>query len=83
MKTLSIFLIRLYQILIRPMIGEYCRFYPTCSHYAITSLKDHGFWKGWYFTTKRLLKCGPWHPGGVDLPKERASRKNSNMNSGL
>jgi putative membrane protein insertion efficiency factor len=68
MKTVSIFFIRLYRLCIRPLIGEYCRFYPTCSHYAIACLEKYGFWKGWFLIAKRLLKCGPWHPGGADFP---------------
>jgi putative membrane protein insertion efficiency factor len=43
-----------------------CRFSPTCSHYAREALAEHGFVSGLYLTARRLLKCGPWHPGGED-----------------
>jgi len=58
--------IKLYQLLLSPYIGQQCRFYPTCSHYAIETFKSHGTFLGLYFTVKRLLKCHPWHPGGHD-----------------
>ncbi|MBA3237764.1 MAG: membrane protein insertion efficiency factor YidD [Parachlamydiaceae bacterium] len=70
MKTLLIGLVRVYQICIRPMFGTNpcCRFFPTCSDYAIEALKKHGVFIGCWLTLKRLCKCGPWHPGGVDRP---------------
>jgi len=43
-----------------------CRFSPTCSHYARAALHDHGLLAGSWLTVRRLLKCGPWHPGGED-----------------
>ena len=71
LKNLLILLIKGYQKFISPLIGKSCRFYPSCSHYAKEALEVHGASKGIILTLKRLLKCGPWHPGGVDLvPKE-------------
>ncbi|MGE0670569.1 MAG: membrane protein insertion efficiency factor YidD [Parachlamydiales bacterium] len=70
MKYLFIFLIRLYQLTLSPFLGKCCRFYPSCSDYAIDAVKKHGAWKGSWLTAKRLVKCQPWHPGGVDeVPK--------------
>jgi len=66
MKTLFICLIRLYQLCISPLIGETCRFTPSCSHYAVEALKKHGFWKGSWLMIKRLLRCNPWSNGGKD-----------------
>lgn len=66
MNWLSIKLIHLYRLLLSPWIGNQCRFYPTCSHYAEEALKTHGFLKGGYLTGRRLIKCHPWHPGGLD-----------------
>jgi len=43
-----------------------CRFYPSCSEYADEALARHGMWRGGWLTTKRLCRCGPWHPGGCD-----------------
>ncbi|MBS0652103.1 MAG: membrane protein insertion efficiency factor YidD [Verrucomicrobia bacterium] len=66
MKYLFLFLIRLYQLTLSPFLGKCCRFYPSCSDYAIEAVKKHGAWKGAWLTAKRLVKCQPWHPGGVD-----------------
>ena len=65
---LFISLIKLYQWTISPLIGQVCRFHPSCSHYAIEAIHKHGPWRGALLTLKRLAKCGPWHPGGVDNP---------------
>ena len=61
-------LIRAYQLTLSPYIGHRCRFHPTCSHYALAVLDLHGLGKGAWFALRRLLKCHPFHPGGVDLP---------------
>ncbi|MFI5333923.1 MAG: membrane protein insertion efficiency factor YidD [Chlamydiales bacterium] len=68
MKYPLLFLIRLYQLAIGPFIGQSCRFYPTCSDYALEAIKKHGACKGSWKTVKRLCKCGPWHRGGIDQP---------------
>ncbi len=61
-----ILLIRLYQILISPLFAPCCRFYPSCSEYALTAFRKHGPWKGSRLALIRLLKCHPFHPGGFD-----------------
>ena len=61
-----IFLVRFYQLVISPMIGPHCRFYPTCSQYMIEAIESHGLFKGIYLGVRRLLRCHPWHPGGLD-----------------
>ncbi|MBS0614937.1 MAG: membrane protein insertion efficiency factor YidD [Verrucomicrobia bacterium] len=66
MKYLFLLLIRLYQWTISPLISAECRFYPSCSQYAYEAFRKHGTLKGFYLTTKRLCKCHPWHPGGID-----------------
>ncbi|MBK8971076.1 MAG: membrane protein insertion efficiency factor YidD [Hahellaceae bacterium] len=58
--------IRGYQLTLSPFIGMHCRFHPTCSTYAIESIKRHGSLKGCYFAVRRLLRCHPWSPGGCD-----------------
>ncbi|MBX9923346.1 MAG: membrane protein insertion efficiency factor YidD [Rhabdochlamydiaceae bacterium] len=68
MKTALKLLIRFYQLALSPLLGPCCRFYPTCSHYALEALDKHGLCKGIFLILKRLIKCHPWHPGGVDLP---------------
>ena len=83
MKKIGIALIHCYRYLASPWVGNQCRFYPTCSHYAEEAIETHGFIKGCILAAKRLLKCHPWHPGGVDLVPEIDSidignRKESN-----
>lgn len=68
MKWLAIKLVRLYQVLISPLLGSNCRFQPTCSEYMIRSIEIHGLWRGMFRGVKRLLKCHPFHPGGWDPP---------------
>jgi hypothetical protein len=66
MKPVLVFLLRAYQLLLSPMLGQRCRFYPSCSHYAIEAINTHGAARGMWLTTRRLGKCHPWHPGGLD-----------------
>ncbi|ENA35911.1 MULTISPECIES: membrane protein insertion efficiency factor YidD [Pseudomonas] len=66
MKKVLIVLLRGYQLFISPMIGPRCRFYPSCSHYAIEALQTHGALRGSWLTIRRLLRCHPFHPGGID-----------------
>jgi uncharacterized protein len=61
-------LIRIYQWTLSPFLGQTCRFYPSCSNYAIEALRRYGFMQGSWLTLKRLGRCHPWHPGGIDLP---------------
>ncbi|MBS1187853.1 MAG: rane protein insertion efficiency factor YidD [Burkholderiaceae bacterium] len=65
-KSLLLLLLRLYQVCISPLLGPRCRFYPSCSNYAIEAIREHGVGKGSLLTAKRLCKCHPWHPGGFD-----------------
>lgn len=66
MKALMVGLIILYQKYISRFTPPTCRFYPTCSHYGLEAIKRHGALKGGWLTLKRLLKCHPFHPGGID-----------------
>ncbi|MBF0285982.1 MAG: membrane protein insertion efficiency factor YidD [Magnetococcales bacterium] len=66
MKWLFIALIRVYQWILRPLLPPSCRFYPTCSEYAFTAFHRHGVWRGLILTVKRLARCHPYHPGGID-----------------
>lgn len=66
MKTVIILLIRFYQICISPMFPPRCRFYPTCSQYALEAVQKKGVVKGSWMALKRILKCHPFHPGGYD-----------------
>lgn len=59
-------LIRCYRYCISPLLGNRCRFYPSCSEYAAESFKRFGFIKGFFLATRRLLKCHPWCKGFHD-----------------
>jgi len=65
-KWVFISAVRLYQILLSPWLGQHCRFHPSCSQYALESFQRYGSLKGGRLTLKRLLKCQPFHPGGLD-----------------
>ncbi|OKH21945.1 membrane protein insertion efficiency factor YidD [Chroogloeocystis siderophila] len=70
MKRLILFLIRGYRILISPLFPPSCRFYPTCSQYAMEAVERFGVWRGGILAARRVLRCHPWHPGGYDpVPK--------------
>ncbi|WP_218012438.1 membrane protein insertion efficiency factor YidD [Bacillus sp. AFS041924] len=71
MNKILIGIIRFYQKWISPATPPTCRFYPTCSHYGLEALQTHGALKGSYLTTKRILKCHPFHPGGFDPVPEK------------
>lgn len=63
--------IRVYQRFLSPLKGQTCRFLPSCSEYAIQAVVEHGALKGGALAVKRIVKCGPWHPGGFDpVPKK-------------
>jgi putative membrane protein insertion efficiency factor len=66
MRAILVRLIKLYQYLLSPWVGNHCRFYPTCSEYARTAIETHGALRGSWFAGRRLLRCHPWHPGGAD-----------------
>ncbi|AAF38037.1 Putative membrane protein insertion efficiency factor [Chlamydia pneumoniae] len=69
---ICLLIIYLYQWLISPLLGSCCRFFPSCSHYAEQALKSHGFLMGCWLSIKRIGKCGPWHPGGIDMVPKTA-----------
>lgn len=59
-------LVRLYQFTLSPILGPSCRFYPSCSEYAYQAVHRHGLFHGVVLSIKRILKCHPFNPGGVD-----------------
>ncbi len=72
MRLLLMALIRLYQRTLSPLLGPVCRFYPSCSSYGYEAIRTHGALYGSYLTVRRLLRCHPWNPGGVDpVPPKR------------
>jgi putative membrane protein insertion efficiency factor len=70
MSALLVFIlslpIRLYRALLSPLLPGVCRFHPSCSRYALDALHSHGPFKGSYLAARRLLRCHPFHPGGLD-----------------
>lgn len=66
MRSLLIGLIRIYQWCLSPFLGASCRFYPSCSSYAIEAINKHGAFKGSYLMVLRLGRCHPWCDGGHD-----------------
>jgi uncharacterized protein len=72
MKRLLVGLINAYRYFLSPLLGPSCRFYPTCSAYAAEAVETHGALKGSWLALRRITKCHPWHPGGVDpVPPRR------------
>lgn len=66
MRSIAIFLIRGYQWLLSPLLGNNCRFHPTCSEYAIEALRTHGFARGSWLALRRVGRCHPWGGTGHD-----------------
>ncbi len=64
--SIALHLLRLYKRWISPCLPSACRFYPTCSEYAMEAIEKHGLWRGIGMGTKRLLRCHPFHEGGFD-----------------
>lgn len=77
MKNPLLLLLRFYQLCISPLLGQRCRFYPSCSHYAMEAIAKHGTLKGGILAARRLGRCHPWHPGGVDPVPEPSDSSQS------
>lgn len=76
MRKILLLIIRGYQTLLSPLMAPNCRFYPTCSSYAHTAIERHGVFKGMYLAIRRILRCHPWHPGGMDpVPELKTESK--------
>ena len=75
MRFTLIAIIRFYKTFISPVLGNNCRFYPSCSTYSIEAFELHGVLKGLYLTARRLLKCHPFHEGGIDPVPEKFGNK--------
>lgn len=66
MKYLLIGLLKVYRLLVSPLYGNVCRYYPSCSAYALRAVQVHGAVRGSAYAVRRLLRCHPWTPGGYD-----------------
>ena len=80
MSKLAQLLIRFYQRFISPLFGPRCKYYPSCSAYALEAYRKHGFFKGTLLTVWRLLRCNPWSLGGVDYDPDKLSILKSEKN---
>ncbi|HHW77330.1 MAG TPA: membrane protein insertion efficiency factor YidD [Xanthomonadaceae bacterium] len=74
MRAVLIALIRAYQLFISPLLGNHCRFYPSCSQYAREAIERYGVPRGVWLAIRRVLRCHPWCPGGVDPVPEPPSK---------
>jgi putative membrane protein insertion efficiency factor len=66
MNKLIVAMIRVYRYALSPLLGPSCRFYPSCSQYALEAVSRHGSLRGLLLALKRVLRCNPWHCGGHD-----------------
>jgi putative membrane protein insertion efficiency factor len=66
MARILVWIVKAYQMILSPFFGQQCRFYPTCSQYAVEAIQKHGALLGSYYTVRRLLRCHPWCDGGHD-----------------
>ncbi|GAA1932932.1 membrane protein insertion efficiency factor YidD [Nocardioides marmoribigeumensis] len=74
MKYVLIWLLKGYRFAISPLYGQVCRFYPTCSAYALEAVTEHGALRGSWLAVRRVGRCHPWNPGGYDpVPRRGAS----------
>lgn len=78
MKKIAIFLIVAYKKYISPLLGNNCRFFPTCSEYGIKCMEVHGFFKGGILLFGRIMRCNPFCKAGYDPPPEKGFWKNPN-----
>ena len=77
LKYILILIIKFYRLFLSPLLGNNCRFYPTCSNYALQALKRYSTFYALKIIIIRLLKCNPWGGSGIDLlPKKNAKNKN-------
>ena len=81
MRSALLAVVRFYQRAISPAFPPRCRFYPTCSAYALEAIELHGAARGTWLALVRLAKCAPWHPGGVDLVPGSGTARASHTSS--
>jgi len=75
MRKLLVTFIRAYQAVLSPLLGDCCRFHPSCSSYTIEAIERHGCLKGAWYGLRRLLRCHPFHAGGLDPVPESPTKQ--------
>jgi putative membrane protein insertion efficiency factor len=80
-ETAALGLIKAYQYGIRPMLGQRCRFFPSCSEYTAEAIGAYGVFRGSLMGAARLAKCHPWHVGGYDPVPERTTRPSPSVSA--
>lgn len=65
-RNLCVAILTVYRAVISPLYGDVCRYYPSCSHYTLQAIQQHGVLKGTWLGTRRIARCHPWAEGGVD-----------------
>jgi putative membrane protein insertion efficiency factor len=71
MARLLVSVVRAYQWLVSPLLGDRCKYHPTCSQYAVDALREYGAARGTVLAAWRLLRCNPWSAGGVDHARDQ------------
>ena len=79
MQKIILIMIKGYQYLLSPFLGSHCRYYPSCSHYAVQAVQEHGTLRGLLLAVRRVSRCHPWHEGGYD-PVPDGPNNNTNKN---
>jgi putative membrane protein insertion efficiency factor len=82
MNKVLVWLLRAYQLLLSPMLGQNCRFYPTCSNYSIEAIRTHGAARGSLLALRRVCKCHPLNDGGFDPVPPRGAKHSSSTACG-
>ena len=74
-RNIVVLFLRVYRAVISPLYGEVCRYYPSCSQYALTAVQDRGVVVGGALAARRIVRCHPWAEGGIDdVPLKRVRR---------
>jgi putative membrane protein insertion efficiency factor len=79
LSALFVVLIRLYQVVLSPLLGQRCRYYPSCSNYSLQAIRAHGSFKGLALSVWRVLRCNPWSEGGIDPVPGHGTWSNSQV----
>ncbi len=71
-RNACVLILRAYRVVISPLYGDVCRYYPSCSHYTLQAIQHHGVVRGVWLGTRRIARCHPWAAGGIDdIPADR------------